>query len=113
MGSLKPMRLKFARLQAQTGCPPSRPGMVWQQLFEDRDKVKRPRVGTDRERMTHAGEAVGVSDPGTGTRGVRGHCPVGAVRDAWSPTTLVYPVNYTIWIPKGVKTLRGVIVHQH
>jgi acetyl esterase/lipase len=26
---------------------------------------------------------------------------------------LVYPVNYTIWIPKGVKTLRGVIVHQH
>lgn len=26
---------------------------------------------------------------------------------------LVYPVNYTIWIPKGVKTLRGVLVHQH
>jgi hypothetical protein len=26
---------------------------------------------------------------------------------------LGYPVNYTIWIPKGVKTLRGVIVHQH
>ena len=26
---------------------------------------------------------------------------------------LVYPVNYTIWIPTGVKTLRGVIVHQH
>ena len=26
---------------------------------------------------------------------------------------LAYPVNYTIWIPKGVKTLRGVIVHQH
>jgi acetyl esterase/lipase len=26
---------------------------------------------------------------------------------------LVYPVNYTIWIPKGVKTLRGVVVHQH
>jgi acetyl esterase/lipase len=26
---------------------------------------------------------------------------------------LVYPVNYTIWIPRGVKTLRGVIVHQH
>src|SRR5262245_23735241 len=26
---------------------------------------------------------------------------------------LVYPVNYTIWIPPGVKTLRGVIVHQH
>src|SRR5262245_26246669 len=26
---------------------------------------------------------------------------------------LVYPVNYTIWIPKGVASLRGVIVHQH
>lgn len=26
---------------------------------------------------------------------------------------LVYPVNYTIWVPKGVKSLRGVIVHQH
>ena len=26
---------------------------------------------------------------------------------------LVYPVNYTIWIPQGAKTLRGVIVHQH
>src|SRR5437868_10301928 len=26
---------------------------------------------------------------------------------------LVYPANYTIWIPKGVKSLRGVIVHQH
>jgi hypothetical protein len=26
---------------------------------------------------------------------------------------LVYPVNYTIWIPPGVKTLRGVVVHQH
>ena len=29
------------------------------------------------------------------------------------PGELVYPVNYTIWIPKDVKTLRGVIVHQH
>lgn len=29
------------------------------------------------------------------------------------PGELVYPVNYTIWIPNGVKTLRGVIVHQH
>src|SRR3954452_14870781 len=29
------------------------------------------------------------------------------------PGELVFPVNYTIWIPKGVKTLRGVIVHQH
>ncbi|MGE3805874.1 MAG: hypothetical protein AB7K24_14460 [Gemmataceae bacterium] len=26
---------------------------------------------------------------------------------------LAYPVNYTMWIPPGVKTLRGVIVHQH
>ncbi len=26
---------------------------------------------------------------------------------------LAYPVNYTIWIPTGVKSLRGVIVHQH
>lgn len=26
---------------------------------------------------------------------------------------LPYPVNYTIWIPPGVKSLRGVIVHQH
>ena len=25
------------------------------------------------------------------------------------PGELVFPVNYTIWIPKGVKTLRGVI----
>ena len=29
------------------------------------------------------------------------------------PGEPVYPVDYTIWIPKGVKTLRGVIVHQH
>jgi pimeloyl-ACP methyl ester carboxylesterase len=26
---------------------------------------------------------------------------------------LVYPVTYTLWIPKDVKSLRGVIVHQH
>jgi pimeloyl-ACP methyl ester carboxylesterase len=26
---------------------------------------------------------------------------------------LAFPVNYTIWIPKDAKTLRGVIVHQH
>lgn len=26
---------------------------------------------------------------------------------------LIYPVNYTIWVPKGVKSLRGVMVHQH
>ena len=26
---------------------------------------------------------------------------------------LIFPVNYTIWIPDGVEKLRGVIVHQH
>ena len=26
---------------------------------------------------------------------------------------LIFPVKYTIWIPKGVKNLRGIIVHQH
>ena len=29
------------------------------------------------------------------------------------PGKLSFPVNYTVWIPPGVKTLRGVIVHQH
>ena len=29
------------------------------------------------------------------------------------PGGLIFPVNYTIWIPPGVKILRGVIVHQH
>ena len=29
------------------------------------------------------------------------------------PGELVFSVNYTIWIPRDVKTLRGVIVHQH
>jgi len=29
------------------------------------------------------------------------------------PGELKFPVNYTLWIPPGVKTLRGVIVHQH
>src|SRR4051812_44838049 len=29
------------------------------------------------------------------------------------PGELIYPVNYTIWLPPGVKTLRGVVVHQH
>src|SRR6516164_6891789 len=29
------------------------------------------------------------------------------------PGGLIYGVNYTVWIPTGVKTLRGVIVHQH
>lgn len=26
---------------------------------------------------------------------------------------LIFPVQYTIWIPGGVETLRGVVVHQH
>jgi hypothetical protein len=26
---------------------------------------------------------------------------------------LIFPVSYTLWVPDGVKTLRGVIVHQH
>ena len=30
-----------------------------------------------------------------------------------NPGELTVPVNYTIWIPKDVKNLRGVIVHQH
>ena len=29
------------------------------------------------------------------------------------PGELAYPVSYRIWLPPGVKTLRGVIVHQH
>jgi hypothetical protein len=29
------------------------------------------------------------------------------------PGELIYGVNYTVWIPQAVKTLRGVIVHQH
>ena len=29
------------------------------------------------------------------------------------PGELIFPVTYTIWIPEGVKTLRGVVVHQH
>ncbi|HUE73154.1 MAG TPA: hypothetical protein VMP01_19875 [Pirellulaceae bacterium] len=29
------------------------------------------------------------------------------------PGELIFPVNYTIWIPPGIKQLRGVIVHQH
>jgi len=29
------------------------------------------------------------------------------------PGELIFPVNYTIWIPPGVKQLRGVVVHQH
>jgi hypothetical protein len=30
-----------------------------------------------------------------------------------TPGELIYPANYTVWIPPGVQTLRGVIVHQH
>jgi len=30
-----------------------------------------------------------------------------------APDGLIFPVSYTLWIPPGVKTLRGVIVHQH
>jgi pimeloyl-ACP methyl ester carboxylesterase len=29
------------------------------------------------------------------------------------PGELIFPVNYTLWFPPGVQTLRGVIVHQH
>jgi pimeloyl-ACP methyl ester carboxylesterase len=29
------------------------------------------------------------------------------------PGELIFPVNYTAWIPPGVKQVRGVIVHQH
>jgi len=29
------------------------------------------------------------------------------------PGELIFPVNYTVWVPPGVKSLRGVIVHQH
>ncbi|QDV42008.1 hypothetical protein Enr13x_18510 [Stieleria neptunia] len=29
------------------------------------------------------------------------------------PGELIFPVSYTIWIPPGVNTLRGVVVHQH
>lgn len=29
------------------------------------------------------------------------------------PGELIFPVKYTVWIPPGVKTLKGLIVHQH
>ena len=29
------------------------------------------------------------------------------------PGELIFPVQYTVWIPNDVKTLRGVVVHQH
>lgn len=30
-----------------------------------------------------------------------------------TPGELIFPVQYTVWVPPGVKTLRGVVVHQH
>lgn len=33
--------------------------------------------------------------------------------EAKATGNLIFPVNYTIWIPPGVKSLRGVVVHQH
>ena len=29
------------------------------------------------------------------------------------PGGLIFPVKFTIWIPEGVKNLRGIIIHQH
>ena len=29
------------------------------------------------------------------------------------PGELIFPVQYTVWVPLGVKSLRGVVVHQH
>lgn len=29
------------------------------------------------------------------------------------PGELIFPVKYTLWVPPGLKTLRGLIVHQH
>jgi len=29
------------------------------------------------------------------------------------PGQLIFPVQYTVWIPQGIETLRGVVVHQH
>ncbi len=29
------------------------------------------------------------------------------------PGELIFPVQYTVWIPEGVEKLRGVVVHQH
>jgi hypothetical protein len=30
-----------------------------------------------------------------------------------TPGQLVYPVTFTAWVPSAVKTLRGIILHQH
>ena len=32
---------------------------------------------------------------------------------ATKPGELVFPANFTVWVPPGVKSLRGLIVHQH
>jgi len=29
------------------------------------------------------------------------------------PGELVFPATYNLWIPEDVKTVRGIIVHQH
>lgn len=29
------------------------------------------------------------------------------------PNERMFPANFTVWIPPGLKTVRGVIVHQH
>jgi hypothetical protein len=58
--------------------------------------------------------------------GARGQMPPYDIRPAVAPPLwrvrfeadrepggLIFPVTFTAWIPPGVKTLRGVIVHQH
>ena len=29
------------------------------------------------------------------------------------PGELIFPTTYNLWLPEGVKTVRGIIVHQH
>ncbi len=29
------------------------------------------------------------------------------------PGELIFPATYNLWLPEGVKTVRGIIVHQH
>jgi hypothetical protein len=33
--------------------------------------------------------------------------------EAKETSDLIFPVQYTVWIPEGVKRLRGIVVHQH
>lgn len=33
--------------------------------------------------------------------------------DSVNPGELAFAVNYTLWVPPGVQTLRGIVVHQH